>query len=86
MAVDTRTARRQALLEHLASEIDRVMQSRRLTQDDLSARAGVSQMTVSRLLRARNPQVGTLVNVADGLGCNVEIRFVPRSRRVSNRG
>jgi len=47
---------------------------RGLTQQDIEARAGIPQETLSRIERGRMPSLGTLQKIADILGVPVVVR------------
>ncbi|MCD7790708.1 MAG: helix-turn-helix domain-containing protein [Bacteroides thetaiotaomicron] len=53
--------------------------SQNLTQKELSRRTGINQADISKLERGtRNPTLGLLKRLADGLDMVLEIRFVPK--------
>lgn len=64
-----------ALLCRLATDLDRLMSANSLTQADLHRVGGVAEGTVSRVLRARDVRVTTLVRLAAAVGRRVEIVF-----------
>lgn len=66
---------RDDLLAQVATDLDRLMCARSLTQKALYQSAGVGEGTVSRLLRARDCRVSTLVQVGAALGVEVQILF-----------
>lgn len=45
-----------------------------LTQQDIEARAGIAQETLSRIERGRMPSLATLQKIADALGVQVIVR------------
>ena len=47
---------------------------RGLTQQDIEARAGIPQETLSRIERGRMPSLGTLQKIADALGVQFVVR------------
>lgn len=52
-----------------------------MSQIELSQATGVAQADISRLENGRsNPTVKTLERIAYALGCDVDIRFVPREK------
>ncbi|MCD8225281.1 MAG: helix-turn-helix domain-containing protein [Clostridiales bacterium] len=55
--------------------------SQNLTQKELSRRTGINQADISKLEKGtRNPTLGLLKRLADGLDMVLEIRFVPKKR------
>ena len=59
--------------ERFASNLRRHRKAAKLTQEQLSARAGLHPTEVSRLERAvRDPRLGTIVRLAKGLGVSAE--------------
>jgi transcriptional regulator with XRE-family HTH domain len=65
------------VLEQLAADLDALMTARGLTQDAVHRRAHVGENTVSRILRARDCRVSTLVRVGQSLGVDVCIVLRP---------
>jgi len=60
-------------------EIERLMTRTKVKQSDLARRLGKSRAWISKFLYGpRNLQVFTAVEIADALGCDVELRLVPR--------
>lgn len=50
-----------------------------LTQKQLAERTGIAQSDISRLENgSANPSLNTLSRLADGLGMQLEIEFIPR--------
>jgi len=59
--------------ERFAANLRRHRKAARLTQEQLSARAGLHPTEISRLERAvRDPRLSTIVSVARGLGVSAE--------------
>ena len=59
--------------ERFASNLRRLRGAARLTQEQLSARAGLHPTEVSRLERAvRDPRLSTIARLAKGLGVSAE--------------
>lgn len=57
----------------------RLRKEQHLTQADLSERTGISQGDISRLERGtRNPSLNMLKKLADGLGMQLRIDFIPK--------
>ncbi|MBQ1355994.1 MAG: helix-turn-helix transcriptional regulator [Solobacterium sp.] len=53
-----------------------------LSQKELSAVTGINQADISKIERGtRNPTVKLLGRIADALGMDLSIRFVPRNRQ-----
>lgn len=51
-----------------------------ITQSELAQRTGIAQGAISRIESGKaNPSIKTLTRLADGLGMNVALGFVPRS-------
>ena len=58
--------------------------SQNLTQKELSERTGIAQAEISRLENGtRNPSVRLLQRLADGMGMDLNISFVPKGSSVS---
>jgi DNA-binding XRE family transcriptional regulator len=70
------TCRRMAAVtpeERLAANLRKHRRAARLTQEQLSAKAGLHPTEISRLERAvRDPRLSTIVSVARGLGVTAE--------------
>jgi hypothetical protein len=66
----------QRLALRASEEADRWMVLRRLTWRTLSC----SRRSLGRVLKAENVTLDTLADVADALGCDVEIEFRDRGR------
>lgn len=64
------------ILESLACQLDRTMRRQRLRQHVLAERTGLSRMTVSRVLRARDTRISTIATIANALGVQVQITLV----------
>jgi transcriptional regulator with XRE-family HTH domain len=65
------------VLEQLAADLDALMSARGLTQEAVHRRARVGENTISRLLRARDCRVSTLVRIGQSLGVDVCIVLRP---------
>ena len=51
-----------------------------LTQEDLSARTGITQADISRIERGtRNPSLNMLKRLASGLGMQLRLEFIPKN-------
>jgi len=70
-----RTVSPDDLLCQIASDLDRLMSARSLDQKSLHQMARVGEGTVSRLLRARDFRLSTLVRVGLALGVTVRVTF-----------
>lgn len=68
-------------LHRLAGELFRARARARLTQEQVAASMGISKSGVARLEgRVRHaPSVSTLMRFAKAVGCELEIRLVPRA-------
>ena len=56
-----------------------------ITQAELSARTGINQGDISRLERGtRNPSLNMLKKLANGLGMQLKIEFLPKNATVSD--
>lgn len=59
--------------------------SQNLTQKELAERTGINQADISRLENGtRNPSLNLLKRLADGLGMQLKIEFVPKQNIVRN--
>ena len=53
-----------------------------LTQKDLAEKTGINQATISKLENGNmNPSLKLLKRLADGLGMNLRIEFVPKNSK-----
>ena len=53
-----------------------------LTQKDLAEKTGINQANISKLENGNmNPSLKLLKRIADGLGMNLRIEFVPKNRK-----
>jgi len=58
---------------HIAANLTRILDERKLTQSDLSRMTGDPVMTISRLCRGRNvPKVGVVARVAEALDVSID--------------
>jgi len=54
-----------------------------LTQKELSKRTGINQADISKLENGtRNPTVSLLKRLAEGMGMELRIQFIPKNRKV----
>ncbi len=68
------------VLVSISEQLDAAMRRRRTTTRGLAVSTGRTFTgTVSSVLGARNHTVRTLVDLADGLELDVEVRLVPRA-------
>ena len=52
-----------------------------VSQKELSSRTGISQGDISKLENGvGNPSLNTLKKIAEGLGCKLQIQFIPYKR------
>ena len=52
-----------------------------MTQEELSRKSGISQADISRLERGnRNPSLSLLKRLADAMGTELRIEFVPKQK------
>lgn len=57
----------------------------RITQAELSRRTGIDQGDISKLERCtRNPSLRMLKRLADGLGMDLQVNFIPREEGDEN--
>lgn len=55
--------------------------SQNLTQNELSKRTGINQADISKLENGtRNPSINLLKRLAEGMGMNLKIEFVPKQK------
>ena len=55
--------------------------SQNLTQNELAKRTGINQADISKLENGtRNPSINLLKRLAEGMGMNLKIEFVPKKR------
>ena len=55
--------------------------SQNLTQKELAERTGINQADISKLENGtRNPSVNLLKRLADGMGMDLRIEFVPKQK------
>lgn len=85
-----RNAALQATYEELAPRfavIDQLVAARvhaRLSQRELAERVGMSPGVIGRLEAGNHsPSIDTLARVAEGLDCELDVRFKPRRRTTS---
>lgn len=56
--------------------------SQNLTQKDLSKRTGINQADISKLENGtRNPTVSLLKRLAEGMGMELRIQFIPKNKK-----
>ena len=52
-----------------------------LTQNELAKRTGINQADISKLENGtRNPSINLLKRLAEGMGMNLKIEFVPKQK------
>lgn len=55
--------------------------SQNLTQNELAKRTGINQADISKLENGtRNPSINLLKRLAEGMGMNLKIEFVPKQK------
>ena len=55
--------------------------SQNLTQNELAKRTGINQADISKLENGtRNPSINLLKRLAEGMGMNLKIEFVPKHK------
>ena len=55
--------------------------SQNLTQSELAKRTGINQADISKLENGtRNPSINLLTRLAEGMGMNLKIEFVPKQK------
>jgi len=70
----TPTERREAIIERIRLELARAKADRPLK----ALANGVAVSTVCRILRRGDCRVSTLIDLADGLGCDVQVTITKR--------
>ncbi len=61
----------------------KVRKENHLTQKDLEKRTGIHQADLSKLEKGtRNPTLGLLKRLADGMGMTLRIQFIPKNKHV----
>lgn len=66
--------------EKLVNAIVNARVSQNLTQKELSERTGIAQTEISRLEKGtRNPSIKILQRIADGMGMELNVSFVPKN-------
>lgn len=65
----------------VAKELIAARASAGLTQDAVAQRMGTTKSAVSRLERSgmHTPSIGTLQRYAEAVGCDLEVRLVPKT-------
>lgn len=71
--------RRQLLLTMIAAQLELARAEQCLQKSKIALDKPVSEGTVRNILRARDHRIGSLVDVADAMNLEVEIRFVKKS-------
>ncbi len=73
---------RERLKREIATELVSIMDERRFSLRELARRAGLSEMTVRRLLSGRgSPTIRTIALIADALDAQVTFSFPKRRRQ-----
>lgn len=63
--------------------IVKARKEQQITQAELSARTGINQGDISRLERGtRNPSLNMLKKLANGLGMQLKIEFLPKTQQI----
>lgn len=69
----------------IADEIRRVRKTKGLTQSELAALIGRTQVSIARYeTEKEEPPIRTLKKIADVLGCDLSIQFVSVTDNVEN--
>ena len=59
---------------NVGHNVQRIMRERGLTQRDLSRRAEIPEMTISRIIRGQNePGIGAVARIAEALDVMVDV-------------
>ena len=57
--------------------------SQNLTQKELSERTGITQSDISKIEKGtRNPSLAMLKRLAEGMGMQLKIEFIPQPRKI----
>jgi transcriptional regulator with XRE-family HTH domain len=76
--------RKEELILAVTCAVSEEIERQQITKTDLAQRMGTSRSHVTMLLGGgRNLTLGTIAEMAEALGCKVEVRLVPR--RTSSR-
>lgn len=74
---DTGMTARVSVYMHLASQLQEARSRKGLTQKQLSERTGINQGDISKIENGTaNPSVMTLMRLAEGMGVDLDIRFL----------
>jgi transcriptional regulator with XRE-family HTH domain len=80
------TPRREELILEVTEALTQAMAAAGVTRAELARRLGSTRGHVSQLLAGgRNLTLGTIAEIADALGCTVELRVAAGGRRASLR-
>lgn len=58
-------------------DIKRALTEHNMSQIDLCQKIGVAQQNMSAIVRSGNPTVGKLMQIAEGIGCDITDLFYP---------
>ena len=58
-------------------DIKRALAEHNMSQIDLCQKIGVAQQNMSAIVRSGNPTVGKLMQIAEGIGCDITDLFYP---------
>lgn len=62
-------------MKYLNKEIKELRKKSGLTQQQLAERAGLTQVSISRIERGLNAQIGTLISIFNALGASLLVTF-----------
>lgn len=75
----TSRERRQAILTVIASQLELKRAELALQRSKIHVGARISEGTVRNIFRGKDHRISSLVDVADEMGLDLEIRFITRS-------
>lgn len=71
-------------MEGIGDKVWMLCRDRKMTQEELSQRSGVSKVTISRVVNlSQNPKPRTLAKIAEALGVNIEALYPESSCKLS---
>ena len=77
---DAQGLRQEELLIEITEVLARALRSSGITEPELAARLGTTTASVSQIMSGgRSLTLRTLANVAEAIGCRVQVNLVPRS-------
>jgi len=66
--------------KYVGKNVERIIREKNISQKELARRAGIPEMTISRIIRFKNePGIGVVARIAEALDVMVDVLLRPAS-------